>query len=80
MVSIYSPPDARLLNLSSGTLWACQYKGVGNLQVIDIKCIVAVVAIVPFPHHPIPDMLFIVEKMGLDIAELDGAIEELVEE
>jgi len=80
MVSIYSPPNTRLLNLPSGTLWTCQDQGVRSLQVIDIKSIISVVAVVPLPHHATPGMLFVVEKMGLDIAELGGVIEDLVEE
>jgi hypothetical protein len=77
LVSIYSPPDLNLLRLSSQTLWACRHQGTVSLRVIDFKTIISVVAMVPLPH--IPDLFFVVEKMGLDVADLAGS-DERVEE
>jgi hypothetical protein len=61
---------------------SCVYEGDAYLQVIDIKSILSVVAMVP--HHPIAedplDRYFVVEKPGLDVACLGGVIEVATEE
>jgi hypothetical protein len=78
--SIHSPPNATLLEQSLGTLWTCHYQGSVSFRVVDISTILAVVAVIPLPHYPIQGTYFVVEKPGLDIAELTGATEELVDE
>jgi hypothetical protein len=84
MVSVYSPPSARLLTLSYNTLWSCTYHGDHSLRVIDAKSISAVVAMVP--HRPFPEdsnpaeCFFVVEKPGLDISFLGGVTESAPEE
>ncbi|KAF8897773.1 hypothetical protein BD779DRAFT_1667694 [Infundibulicybe gibba] len=72
LVSLYSPPDAELLRRSNNTIWACRYQGMDSLHVIDVRSILSVVAMVPMPHHPVPNTRFVVEKLGLDVADLGG--------
>jgi len=50
LVSLFSRPDPILLGLSVNTLWSCKYRGDSALEFIDVKCIQAVVAMVP--HAP----------------------------
>lgn len=77
VVSLYSLPHEELLEYSHHTLLSCVYEGDAHLQVIDIKSIMSVVAMVP--HHPFPedllDRYFVVEKPGLDVACLGGVVE-----
>jgi hypothetical protein len=65
MVSVYSPPDVKLLEDSHYTLWSCTYQGDSAVKVIDVKAIAAVIAMVP--HQPFPDAtvgrFFVVEKL-----------------
>jgi hypothetical protein len=75
MLSIYSPPDAHLLDISSGTLWACRYQADQNLQVVDVKDIASVVGMPPLPHHPVPGTRFVAERVGLNIDTM-GSVEE----
>jgi len=61
-------------------LWSCEYRGDSALEFIDVKCIQAVVAMVP--HAPEIDgqetreRFFLVEKPGLDVAVMAGAEED----
>jgi hypothetical protein len=77
LVSLYSLPHEELLEYSHHTLLSCVYEGDARLQVIDIKSIMSVVAMVP--HHPFLedplDRYFVVEKPGLDVACLGGIVE-----
>ena len=77
LVSLYSLPHEELLEYSHRTLLSCVYEGDAHLQVIDIKSIMSVVAMVP--HNPFPgdslDRFFVVEKPGLDVACLGGVVE-----
>ena len=77
VVSLYSSPLPDLLIRSHGTLTSCKYLGDQNLTVIDVKCIEAVVAMIP--HNP-PGVdangyHFLVERPGLDVTRLGGAQE-----
>ncbi|KAH7905890.1 hypothetical protein BJ138DRAFT_1072332, partial [Hygrophoropsis aurantiaca] len=79
LVSLYSAPDKDLLRRSHQTLWVCKYQGIGALQVIDVKSIVSVVAMVPFPHSDEvggSSSFFVAEKPGLEVAYLGGVEEE----
>jgi hypothetical protein len=83
LVSIYSNPNQDLLRTSYQTIYACSHQGNAALQVIDIKSIISVVALVPFfvvnPDGTIEqpeDEFFLVEKPGLDVATLIGEEEE----
>jgi hypothetical protein len=80
LVSLYSPPDQDLLEASSQALWACQYLGDESLCVINVKTIISVVAIVPLPHSGQPKGMFVVEKLGLDVAEMGGSLDEDLDE
>ena len=81
MVSVYSRPDADLLQQSSNALWSCKYRGKEELVVIDVKSIMSVVAMVP--HPPMRDealkrrlagRVFVVEKLGLDALASAGMV------
>ena len=90
MVSMYSTPDAFLLQESSGTLWVCKYLGNTALRVVDAKCIESVVAMVPWDdednedeedkQYTEGDEFFVVEKLGLEMASMAGVDEEADEE
>jgi hypothetical protein len=82
LVSLYSLPHRELLEHSYHTLLSCAYEGDAHLQVVDIKSIMSVVAMVPhlpFPEDPLP-RYFVVEKPGLDVACLGGVVEAMPEE
>jgi hypothetical protein len=82
MISVYSAPHQGLLQLSYNTLWSCTHHGDNSLIVIDVKSILAVVAMVPhqpFLQDPIK-RYFLVEKPGLDVATLAGHIEDAPDE
>ena len=49
LVSPYSPPNKYLLHISHDTLVVCRYEGDATLWAIDVKSILSVVAMVPFP-------------------------------
>lgn len=70
LVSVYSPPDEKLLADSTGALMSCKYFGSQSYRVINIKSIVAVVAMIPHPQPgtTFTESFFVVEKPGLDIA------------
>ncbi|EIW75291.1 hypothetical protein CONPUDRAFT_65982 [Coniophora puteana RWD-64-598 SS2] len=75
MVSIYGEPDDTLRIASFETIHACKYYGQAALQVIDIKYIKSVIAMLPhkFPGREHEGTLwFVVEKPGLDIAVFSG--------
>ena len=77
LVSIYSPPDADMLEQSYHTLWACEYMGSDGFQVVSISSIMSVVSMQPLPKCPgDPDNLwFVVEKSGIDDRELTGYVD-----
>lgn len=74
-VKKYGPPDFDLLRASSQCVWSCRREEA--LLVINARAIVSVVAMVP---HTQPGgqlgaysgQVFVVEKMGLDVAPLTG--------
>ncbi|KAM6492197.1 hypothetical protein JOM56_011921, partial [Amanita muscaria] len=49
MASFYSEPDMMFFKNSYESLWVSKYLGEHGYQVIDAKCIQAVVAMIPFP-------------------------------
>lgn len=54
-----------------------------TLHVIDVKKILSVVAMVPHPRKdgqlgPYTGRVFVIEKMGLDVMPMTGAVEDLV--
>jgi hypothetical protein len=81
LVSMYSRPIQELLVESSNTLWACRYCGNNDLRVVDLSCITACVSMQPLPpapspgdtdHGPSHGLWFVVEKSGLEDAQLTG--------
>lgn len=82
LVSLYSSPSQQLLDESYNTLVSCLSQGDAGLRVIPVKSIIAVVGMVP--HTPFgpgtATKHFVVEKPGLDVAVLGGAIEEVPDE
>ncbi|KAF8064108.1 hypothetical protein FPV67DRAFT_1782455 [Lyophyllum atratum] len=84
VISLYSPPDAELLSISSGTLWSCRHQGDAAVIVIDVKCIEAVVAVVPHSTGILGEewngRVFVVEKPGLDVSIMAGYVERIPEE
>ena len=82
VISVYSEPHPGLLKASHGTFISCRYFRDNSLVVVDVPCIQAVVAMIP--HSP-PDAnedeehYFLVERPGLDVADLGGADEIVTE-
>ena len=71
---MYSPPNEHLLKLSNTTLIVCRYRGEAALVVIDVKSILSVVAMVPFPFavDGDGDQYFMIEGVGLDVVDTDA--------
>ena len=65
---MWSDPDPWLLEESSQAVYACTYRGQDNLEVIEVKTIFAVVAMVPMKpalgDHSL--LFFLIDKPGLD--------------
>jgi hypothetical protein len=74
-VSCYSQPHDSLLQASRGTLWSCERQG--TIKVIDVKSILAVVAMVPHQPFPGEERFFLVEKPGLEVTTIGGNNEEM---
>lgn len=84
MVSLYSQPDSELLAISSNTLWSCRHLGDRDVVDVDVRCIEAIVAVVP---HSVgifgqewEGQVFVVEKPGLDVSIMAGVVEDIPEE
>jgi len=73
LASMYSPPSEHLLRLSENTLIVCRYRGDAALVVIDVKSILSVVAMIPFPFtiDGDGDQYFMIEHVGLDVVNAD---------
>lgn len=73
LVSFYSPPNEYLLRYTQTTLAVCRHNSESPLAVIDAKSILSVVAMVPFLFsiNGHGDQYFMVEKIGLDVVEVD---------
>ena len=69
LVSLYTPADGYLLDLTHNTLIVCGYQGEQGLAVIPVQSIHSVVAMIPFPS--IVGTCFMVEKIGLDVIDTD---------
>ncbi|EMD38711.1 hypothetical protein CERSUDRAFT_48348 [Gelatoporia subvermispora B] len=85
MISQYAAPDGALLASSLGTVYSCEYRGDEALVVIDVQDILLVVAVIPEPataqvHSGRPysqSRFFVAEKLGLEVADLSGIVENL---
>ncbi|KAG1861768.1 hypothetical protein DFJ58DRAFT_871719 [Suillus subalutaceus] len=71
VITLYSPPDVKLLQASHYTLWSCHHQGDAALVVINVKMIESVVAMVPHKING-EDRFYVVEKPGLDVADMGG--------
>ncbi len=83
LVSVFSPLDQKLLELSHHAVYICHSGGIDALTVVDIKVITAVVSMVPDFQVTakgeiiIPDNRFsLVEALFLKLAALCGALGE----
>ena len=47
LVSVFSPPDPDILELSNHAAYICRHGGTDTLIVVDVKAITAVVSMVP---------------------------------
>lgn len=79
MIRLYGPPDKALLRTTFNTLWSCRLDE-DSCHVIDSKEIQSVVAMCPHSTGILGDewegQVFVVEKPGLDVAEMGGVLEE----
>ena len=73
LVSLYLPPNKHLRQITHDTLVVCEFQGEGALVVIDIKSILAIIAMVPFPFliDGRGDQYFMIEQVGLDVVDGD---------
>ncbi|KAL6301894.1 hypothetical protein BKA93DRAFT_751636 [Sparassis latifolia] len=81
MLSLYSEPDATILQSSYNKVWLCCYQGAAALKVVDMRDIISVVGMVPEPVYvhlggtaEISDHYFVVEKIGLQVSYLAGEL------
>ncbi|KAF7371671.1 hypothetical protein MVEN_00023200 [Mycena venus] len=74
LLSVYSPPDAALLEKSFKTVAECSYFGEDNLQVIEVTQIRAGIGMIPIGEH---GWYFVAEKLGLDIFIMGGEEEDI---
>ncbi|TBU29207.1 hypothetical protein BD311DRAFT_620999, partial [Dichomitus squalens] len=88
MLAYFTPPDPDIYEFSRGTLLACSHLGETSRAVIFVKQIVSVVAMVPLPMTSeeattsdadtlYRDRFFVVEKPGLDVANIAGRVEDI---
>jgi len=83
LVSMFSPPDQETLELSNHTAYICRRGGTDALTVIEVKTIIAVVAMVPDYQVTIdgdiitPENVFsLVEAPFLKLTTLCGTLDE----
>jgi len=74
LISLYSPPNEHILRSTSDTLVVCRHQHERELTVIDVKSILSVIAMAPFPFlidgHG--NQYFMIEKMGLGVIKADA--------
>ncbi|OSD05297.1 hypothetical protein PYCCODRAFT_1362416 [Trametes coccinea BRFM310] len=70
MLAPFSPPDPAIFAETLGVLTVCHYEGDMRRAVVNVKDIVGVVGMVPFPERPgnedQPARHFVVEKLSID--------------
>lgn len=64
MISAFSNPDPRLLELSSNTLRVCRYQGTASLRVVKATSVQSVVAMAPFSFSFTTDTLTRISSGG----------------
>ncbi|KAF8256448.1 hypothetical protein EI94DRAFT_1775290 [Lactarius quietus] len=69
LISVWSDPDMDMLRDSYNTVYSCAYRGQEDQQVIDVKAITSVVAMIPMTPHDgdRSTRFFLLDKPGLDI-------------
>jgi len=76
MICLFGAPDIDLLRASSNTLWSCKSLGNHGIMTVDVKEISSVVAMAPHSTNTLGEAwanrFFVVEKPGLDVAEMGG--------
>jgi len=74
LVSLYSPPNEHILQMTHHTLLVCRYRGDTALMVVGIELILSVVAMAPFPFliDGQDEQYFMIEQSGLDVIEADA--------
>lgn len=82
LVSVWSEPDMDLLQESSNTVYSCVYQGQAALQVIDVKRVTSVVAMVPMSPRDgdRSPRYFLLEKPGLEITALGDVATDIPDE
>ena len=77
MVSLHSASNLGLLAALSGTVYSCQPQGNAGLIIVEARTIEAVVALIlyscAFLRGRYSNCFFVVEKPGLDVADMGGA-------
>jgi hypothetical protein len=83
LVSVFSPPDQELLELSHRAVYVCHHGGIDALVIVDVKAIKEVVAMVPDYEVTVegdivtPENRFsLVESPFLKLAALSGSLVE----
>ncbi|KAG6807716.1 hypothetical protein H0H92_006615, partial [Tricholoma furcatifolium] len=78
LVSLYSDRDEALFTESYCTIWSVTELGNEGLQVIPVKSVESVVAIIPHQHRVPPfsalPRYFVWEQMGLDMAVIADSV------
>ncbi len=79
---MWSGPDWDLLEESSNTVYSCVYRGQADLQVIDAKVIMSIVAMVPMTPREGDHSarFFLLEKPGLEITALGDVNTDITDE
>ncbi|KAK6984740.1 hypothetical protein R3P38DRAFT_2419766, partial [Favolaschia claudopus] len=77
LISVYSEPDASVLEDSFGTVILCDYLGEEALEVIEVGQIQAGIAMIPDEEE---GTYFVGEKLGLEMDEMGGAEEDMFAE
>lgn len=82
LVELYGRPDEQLFRESFSTVWSVAELGGAGLRVVLAKTILSVVSIQPHGHRVVQDepWFFVWEQMGLDMALLSGALDEIPDE
>ena len=82
LVSVWTLPDVDMLRESFNTVYSCVYMDQNYLQVIDVKTITSVVAMVPMTPREgdRSSQFFLLEKPGLEITHLGDVRESASDE
>ncbi|KAF8228214.1 hypothetical protein L208DRAFT_1292744, partial [Tricholoma matsutake] len=82
LVSTYCPPHEGILQKSHDPLWSCTHGRIDDMEIIPLKTILAVVAMILhklFQSDP-EQRYFLAEKSGLDVACMGGVQEDIPDE